>query len=70
LAVGACSPVPQRLPGLEAELAGRHITDQFDQLVTMDHLAVLSPIDDVRATAAYRLDAALTLIRRLLRRAA
>jgi CO/xanthine dehydrogenase FAD-binding subunit len=30
---------------------------------------MLSPIDDVRATAAYRLEAALALIRRLLRRA-
>ena len=27
-------------------------------------LAALSPIDDVRATAAYRRDAALTLVRR------
>lgn len=68
LAVGACSPVAQRLTELEGELRGRHITDQFDHLLTMDHLAVLSPIDDVRATAAYRLEAALALIRRLLRR--
>jgi len=69
LSVGACSPVAQRLTALEAELRGRHITDQFDHLLTVDHLAVLSPIDDVRATAAYRLEAALALIRRLLRRA-
>jgi CO/xanthine dehydrogenase FAD-binding subunit len=68
LAVGACSPVAQRLATLEADLRGRHITDQLDRFVRMDHLAALSPIDDVRATAAYRLEAALALIRRLLRR--
>ena len=32
--------------------------------ITADDLAGLSPIDDVRATAAYRRDAALTLVRR------
>lgn len=69
LAVGACSPVTQRLTDLEADLMGRRIADDLEDLVTMHHLAVLSPIDDVRATATYRLDAALTLIRRLLRRA-
>jgi CO/xanthine dehydrogenase FAD-binding subunit len=69
LAVGACSPVAQRLAVLETDLRGRHISDQLDRVVSMDHLAMLSPIDDVRATAAYRLEAALALIRRLLRRA-
>jgi len=69
LAVGACSPVAQRLTDLEEDLTGRRLADSLDDLVRVDHLAVLSPIDDVRATATYRLDAALTLIRRLLRRA-
>lgn len=69
IAVGACSPVAQRLPGLEAGLRGRHLTDQLDRVPDPDHLSVLSPIDDFRATAAYRLEAALVLIRRLLRRA-
>ena len=32
-------------------------------LVSADHLAGLQPIDDVRASAAYRRDAALTLLR-------
>ena len=33
-----------------------------------EHLAPLGPIDDIRGTAAYRRDAALTLVRRVLAR--
>jgi CO/xanthine dehydrogenase FAD-binding subunit len=66
LAVGACSPVARRLPSLEAALAGRAIDDDLGPLVTADHLGVLSPIDDVRGSARYRLDTAVTLIRRVL----
>jgi CO/xanthine dehydrogenase FAD-binding subunit len=35
-------------------------------LVRRDHLSCLAPIDDVRATATYRMDAALTLVSRAL----
>ena len=34
--------------------------------VRSDHLGRLGPIDDVRASAAYRMDASLTLVRRTL----
>ncbi|MBV8394440.1 MAG: xanthine dehydrogenase family protein subunit M, partial [Alphaproteobacteria bacterium] len=34
--------------------------------VEATHLAPLSPIDDVRGSAAYRLDVVVTLLRRLL----
>jgi CO/xanthine dehydrogenase FAD-binding subunit len=68
VAVGACSPVAQRLASLEDHLIGRHLRDDLDRAVTIDHLDPLTPIDDMRATAAYRRDAALTLIRRSLRR--
>lgn len=64
VAVGACSEVAQRLPLLEAELVGQ---SPDGQLVRPDHFAHLSPLDDHRGTAAYRLDAAATLTRRLLR---
>jgi CO/xanthine dehydrogenase FAD-binding subunit len=66
VAVGACSPVAQRLAALEARLTGRPMA-QAAALVRPGDLAVLSPIDDVRGTAAYRLDAAERLVQRALR---
>jgi CO/xanthine dehydrogenase FAD-binding subunit len=66
VAVGACSAVAKRLPALEAALAGAPVAALADR-VDVAHLAPLSPIDDVRGTAAYRRDAAVTLLRRLLR---
>lgn len=64
VAVGACSAVPQRLVTLEADLMGAPITPALARRVEPRHLDGLSPINDVRATAAYRRDAALTLVRR------
>jgi CO/xanthine dehydrogenase FAD-binding subunit len=66
VAVGACSAVAQRLPLLEAVLAGAPFDQRLGNLVERAHLAPLAPIDDVRGSAAYRLDAAVTLLRRLL----
>ncbi|GGC48212.1 xanthine dehydrogenase [Siccirubricoccus deserti] len=65
LAVGACSAVAQRLPTLEAALAGLPLADAAAMVETA-HLATLSPIDDMRATAEYRRHATLVLLRRLL----
>jgi CO/xanthine dehydrogenase FAD-binding subunit len=65
IAVGSCSAVAQRLPGLESALHGLP-TQKMANAVTFEHLAVLSPISDVRGTAAYRNDAALELVRRAL----
>lgn len=62
IAVGACSAVAQRLTALEAALFGQPL-GQAAGLVTAGHLAGLAPIDDVRATAAYRLAAAESLVR-------
>jgi CO/xanthine dehydrogenase FAD-binding subunit len=56
IAIGACSVVAQRIREAERPGLGRSIQAQ--------DLAGLSPIDDVRATADYRRDAALTLLRR------
>ncbi len=61
VAVGACGPVATRLPALETALLGRV---PHPCLVQPEHLAPLRPIDDVRATARYRLDATLELMRR------
>ena len=67
VAVGACSEVAQRLPTLEAELVGGAASARTADMATAQHLGALEPIDDVRATAAYRRDAALTCVRAALR---
>jgi CO/xanthine dehydrogenase FAD-binding subunit len=66
IAVGACSAVAQRLPALEAALVGRPFDRSLTEVVAPGHLAPLSPIDDIRASADYRNDAAVTMVRRLL----
>jgi CO/xanthine dehydrogenase FAD-binding subunit len=67
IAVGACSAVACRLPELEAALIGARPDPALAQRVVPAHLAPLAPIDDVRGSAAYRQDAALTLVRRTVR---
>jgi CO/xanthine dehydrogenase FAD-binding subunit len=66
VAVGSCSAVARRLPALETALAGAATADGLAALVQAEHLAPLQPIDDGRATAAYRRDAARTLVGRAL----
>jgi CO/xanthine dehydrogenase FAD-binding subunit len=65
LAVGACSAVPQRLTELEAALIGERPASAAE-VVSAAHFEGLSPIDDIRGSAAYRRAAALTLTRDLL----
>jgi CO/xanthine dehydrogenase FAD-binding subunit len=67
IAVGSCSAVAQRLPALEAALAGRRLDAGLAGLARPEHLMPLSPIDDVRGTAAYRREAAQTVVRRAIR---
>lgn len=61
VAVGACSPVPLRLAPVEAALEGRPADPA---LVRAEDFLQLAPIDDVRASAAYRLRAAVEMVRR------
>lgn len=68
LAVGACSATARRLPKAEAALQGQPVEDA-EEILSMAHLNDLSPIDDVRGSAAYRMDAALELLRRTVRQA-
>ncbi len=63
-AVGSCSARAQRLPALEARLLGQPLPALAGTLIDPSDLAPLSPIADVRASAAYRLDATATLLRR------
>jgi CO/xanthine dehydrogenase FAD-binding subunit len=66
VAVGACAPTARRLATLEARLAGCRLAPGLGALVDEDCLGALAPIDDIRATAAYRIDACRTLLRRAL----
>ena len=66
ICVGSCSPKALRLEELEQALAGQPVNATLSKLVTRAHLSPLTPIDDLRATAAYRLDAAETLVKRAL----
>jgi CO/xanthine dehydrogenase FAD-binding subunit len=69
LAVGACGPVATRLPGLEASLTGASADPALAERATDAAVAAaLRPIDDVRAPAAYRREAAAELLRRALAR--
>jgi CO/xanthine dehydrogenase FAD-binding subunit len=66
VAVGSCSATSQRLTALERALVGKPACLGLGALASSQHLMPLSPIDDVRATAAYRTDVALTLVGRAL----
>lgn len=66
IAVGACSAVAQRLPLLEAVLVDVPLAEAA-RVPQPRHIADLRPIDDIRASAPYRREAALTLLRDLLR---
>jgi CO/xanthine dehydrogenase FAD-binding subunit len=68
VAVGSCSAVARRLPALERTLVGTPFAPGIGRRVDPAHLGDLSPIDDLRATAAFRRDAALTLVARALER--
>jgi CO/xanthine dehydrogenase FAD-binding subunit len=69
IAVGSASVVATRLQALEARLRGKKADADVARTITADELAPLAPIDDVRATAVYRIDAARELIARALMQA-
>ncbi len=70
VAIGAASPVAQRLPQLERELAGLAAGIRPSSRVATRHVESLRPIDDVRAEAWYRRDAAIHVLGAALDRAA
>lgn len=65
VAVGACTPVATRLRALEEALVGVRLSDA-GEIAAAEHLSALAPIDDIRASAAFRQSAALDLVRDLL----
>lgn len=66
-AVGSCSAAARRLTSLERRLVGAAAHGDLAALFDPADLAPLAPIDDLRASAAYRLDATATLLRRVLK---
>lgn len=64
LAVGSCSGVARRLHRVEAALVNAPIAQASSLIRDRDVAARLDPIDDIRATAAYRAEAAAELLRR------
>lgn len=66
VAIGSASAVAQRLRGLEQRLAGLPADAAIVDLVSAEDFSTLSPIDDARATAGYRIEAASELVRRAL----
>jgi CO/xanthine dehydrogenase FAD-binding subunit len=67
IAVGSCAARAQRLPRLESRLVGRALDALAAIEIELADLAPLAPIDDVRGSAAYRIDATVSLLRRALR---
>jgi carbon-monoxide dehydrogenase medium subunit len=67
IALGAVAPTPVRLPKTEALLAGKPLTDALiDEAAKLAQTEV-SPIDDVRASKAYRLDVTEVIVKNGLR---
>jgi len=66
ICVGSCSPKAIRLSKLERDLVGLAVGPDAFQFLRAGHFSPLSPIDDMRATASYRREAAQTLVRRVL----
>ncbi len=64
IAVGACSAVATRLPHVEQALVGKTLAGPLVDIVTFAPMPQLVPIDDVRGSAAYRLDAAREIVAR------
>jgi CO/xanthine dehydrogenase FAD-binding subunit len=66
VAVGSCAATALRLPALEARLIGTPAGADLAALIEPEDLAPLAPIDDLRASADYRREATLTMLRRAL----
>lgn len=69
IAVGACSPVAQRLKEMEMALTGLSLQDAVGAL-RPEYITTLAPIDDIRGSANYRREVVLPLIAQALTEAA
>ena len=61
ISIGACSPVAKRLRLLEKEAVGQKLKSLE---INSKYIESLAPIDDIRATAAYRNEVVPELVKR------
>lgn len=66
IALGSVAPTPIRVSAVEELLEGRHWDAAVVDAAVAALAAAVTPIDDVRSTAAYRREAACRVVRRLL----
>jgi carbon-monoxide dehydrogenase medium subunit len=66
IALGGVAPVPMRVPRAEFVLAGKKLTQKAIIAAAAAAVEEVSPIGDIRATAAYRRKMAVVLVRRAL----
>ena len=66
IALGAVAPISFRAQRAESELAGKKLTEKTIQKAVATAVEEASPIDDIRATAAYRRKMIEVLVRRSL----
>ena len=66
LAFGGIAAVPMRAKACEAALEGRRLDEEAIEAACAAFARTVQPIDDMRASAAYRLEAGQNLLRRLL----
>lgn len=64
IALGAVAPTPRRAPQAEALLRGQKLTPALMRQAAQAACSVAQPIDDLRASAAYRLEILQVLVRR------
>ncbi len=69
VAVGACSETAIRLRQLESDLCGIDLAELHHFSVDDKHMRPLQPIDDIRGSAKYRIEAAKEMARRAILRA-
>jgi carbon-monoxide dehydrogenase medium subunit len=64
IALGAIAATPIRLPEVEATYKGRELTPEVIEESSRACYALVSPVDDVRASAEYRREMACVLVKR------
>jgi carbon-monoxide dehydrogenase medium subunit len=69
LALGSVAPTPIRVRGAEELMRGRRVTEELIEEAASTCYELVSPIDDLRASADYRREMARVLARRALREA-